>query len=93
MFMSLKIVFIFKGSRDTDRMFTLSRCVKVAKFHTCPGHVNGPYLLGQRKYFIFLKKQTMHIPYFADTIYKLFKNSMNPDINSFENSVDTDQMA
>ena len=32
-------------------------------------------------------------PYFADTMHKLFKNSMRPDINSIENSVDPDQLA
>ena len=31
-------------------------------------------------------------PYFADTMHKLFKNSMEPDINSIENSVEQDQL-
>ena len=43
------------------------------------------------------KEQTMHraklSPFFADTIYKLFRNSMEPDINSVENSLDPDQLA
>ena len=46
-----------------------------------------------KEHFTFPKEQILHIPFFADTIYKLFKNSMNPDINSIENSVDTDQLA
>ena len=48
--------------------------------------------------FTCLKEQIMHkelslAPYFADTMHKLFINSMKPDINSIENSVDPDQLA
>ena len=32
-------------------------------------------------------------PNFVDSMLKLFKNSMKPDINSIENSVDPDQLA
>ena len=32
-------------------------------------------------------------PYWADTKCKLFENSMKPDINSIENSVDPNQQA
>ena len=43
------------------------------------------------------KEQIMQIThlssYLADTICNLFKNSMKPDINSIENSVDPDQLA
>ena len=30
---------------------------------------------------------------YVDTMHKLFKNSMKPDINSIENSEDSDQLA
>ena len=32
-------------------------------------------------------------PYSADTMHELLENSMKPDINSIENSVDPDQLA
>ena len=46
------------------------------------------------------KEQIIHkelslalITYFVDTMHKHFKNSMKPDINSIENSVDPGQLA
>ena len=39
--------------------------------------------------FTCLKEQIMHLK----LTFKLLKNSLNPDINSIENSVDPDQLA
>ena len=46
------------------------------------------------EYFTCPKEQIMHKEFsFADTIYKLIKNSTKPDLTSIENSVDPDQLA
>ena len=40
-----------------------------------------------------IAQRTQLSPYFANTMRELFKNSMKPDINSIENTVEPDQLA
>ena len=42
---------------------------------------------------IIMHKELSSDSSYADTMHKLFKNSMKPDINSIENGVDPDQLA
>ena len=49
-------------------------------------------VLVKRKILLVPKNRTPLSPYFADTMRKLFKNSMKPHINSIENSVNPDQL-